>query len=147
METTPTYDQAVTKISEAPFISTEYTIISGVKKGTILSRSPDSVAHVQKLGEPNFDERSDYIIITNWDYWDHDIREYFDPTAMSHGGKIGVPRRVAAQRMLNSTEVGTLTSEFLFETIDATGILADTIFQATMNVEKKLWNVSIPDFK
>ena len=38
-----------------------------------------------------------------------------------------------------------LTPEFLFETINAKGVLADTIFQAVISVEKSYWNVSCPD--
>jgi hypothetical protein len=38
-----------------------------------------------------------------------------------------------------------LTEERLFEIIDAEGTLADTIFQAVINVEKGVWNVSQPD--
>ena len=33
----------------------------------------------------------------------------------------------------------------LFDTINAKGVLADTIFQAVINVEKDVWNVSKPD--
>ena len=62
-------------------------------------------------------------------------------------GKIGHPRRVAAQALLNSTTEGGLTPEFLFETINAPGVLADTIFQAIINVETGLWNVSQPDLE
>lgn len=53
------------------------------------------------------------------------------------------PRRIAAQEVLNATEV--LTPEALFNTINHKGVLADTIFQAVMNVETGLWNVSQPD--
>jgi hypothetical protein len=38
-----------------------------------------------------------------------------------------------------------LTPEVLFEVINAKGVIADTIFQAVMSVEKGLWNVSQPD--
>jgi len=63
-----------------------YSIVSGVKKGVIFSKAPDSVAYTQTLGKVggNFGEREDYIIITNFDFFYHDIREYFDPT----GGKV-----------------------------------------------------------
>eukprot|EP00041_Stephanoeca_diplocostata_P025318 m.659522 g.659522 ORF g.659522 m.659522 type:complete len:396 (+) comp22724_c2_seq3:2070-3257(+) len=139
MEEQTTYAAAVDAIKAAPFISTEYSIVSGVRKGIIISKDPDTVAYTQVLGEVNVDERADYIIITNFDFFNHDIREYFDPT----GGQIGYPRRIAAQKVLNSTDV--LTPEVLFETINHKGVIADTIFQAVMNVETGLWNVSIPD--
>lgn len=35
--------------------------------------------------------------------------------------------------------------EVLFSTINAEGVIADTVFQAIMSVEKDLWNVSKPD--
>lgn len=140
LEHSPDYDNATAAIKAAPYVSTEYAIVSGVRKGTIISRDPDRVAYVQTLGKKNFEERDDYIIMTNFDFFFHDFREYFDPT----GGKIGYPRRIAAQKLLNSTVEGKLTPEFLYSTIDAKGVLADTIFQAVMNVEKGLWNVTQP---
>jgi len=115
--------------------------VSGVKKGTILARNPDGVAKALVLGQSNFECRDDYIIITNFDFFYYDIREWFDPT----GGKIGRPRRIVAQRILNATQV--LTPEVLFDVINTVGVIAtDTIFQAIINVEKGLWNVSLPDF-
>jgi len=140
LESTPDYDTAVEKIKAAPYASTEYAIVSGVKKGTIISKNPDSVAHVQTLGQPNFDERDDYIIITNFDFFWKDVREWFDPTG---GYGIGHPRRLYAQKILNATSV--LTPEVLYNTINSKGVFADTIFQAIINVEKKMWNISQPD--
>jgi len=138
-ETQPDYEAAVNAIATTPYVSTEYAIVSGVRKGTILAKDPDSVAHTQVLGEANFDERSDYIIMTNFDFYFHDFREFFDPT----GGQIGYPRRVEAQKLLNASAV--LTPEVLFNTINHKGVLADTIFQAVISVETGLWNVSQPD--
>jgi hypothetical protein len=125
-------------------VSNEYVSMSGVKKGMIISRSPEEVVHTQILGDPNgnFEEPSSYIIMTNFDYYWHDIREWFDPTG---GGGIqngGPSRRVAAQRILNNTDV--LTPEVLYSTLNAPYVLADTIFQAIMSVEANLWNISIP---
>lgn len=68
MEDQPNYDGAIAAIKDAPFVSTEYSIISGVQKGVIFAKDPDSVAHTQMLGQPNFEERDDYIIITNFDF-------------------------------------------------------------------------------
>ena len=59
------------------YASTEYAIVSGVRKGTILARNPNEVAHVQTLGKSNFEERFDYILVTNFDFFWHDIREWF----------------------------------------------------------------------
>ena len=146
MEEHADYDSATAAIAAAPYVSTEYAIVSGVKKGKIMSKNADAenvpaVAYTQTLGQKNFDERDDYIIMTNFDFFDHDIREYADPT----GGQVGYPRRIAAQKMLNGTAPNSLTPEFLFETINHKGVIADTIFQAVINVEKNLWNVSMPD--
>ena len=68
--------------------SHRYAIVSGVQKGVILSRDPDRVVHTQTLGEvnPGIQGGEDYIIITNFDFFWHDIREFFDPT----GGKMGL---------------------------------------------------------
>jgi len=56
------------------------------RKGVIFSKDPDTVAYTQTLNNPegNFDEPNDYIIITNFDFFFHDFREYFDPT----GGQV-----------------------------------------------------------
>lgn len=141
MEEHADYDSAIKAITTVPYASTEYAIVSGVQKGQIISRAPEETVHVQTLDAKNFEQRSDYIIITNFDFFWGDVRAYFDPT----GGKIDRPRRIEAQKVLNATEVNHLTPEILFETINAPGVLADTIFQAVINVEKNLWNVSIPD--
>jgi len=83
-----------------------------------------------------------YIITTNFDYWNHDIREYFDWTA----GEIGTPRRIVAERILNASEV--ITPEVLWQTINAKGVFAHvvdyTIMQGVMNVETGYFNVSSP---
>ena len=47
LETQPDYESAVNAIMTTPYVSTEYAIVSGVKKGTIISRDPESPAYVQ----------------------------------------------------------------------------------------------------
>lgn len=144
LETTPDYDTAVEAIATTPYTSTEYAIVSGVKKGTILSKNPDDVAFRQVLGQTNPMEPDDYIIMTNFDFFDHDIREFFDPT----GGHVGPPtRRQSAQATLNATLAAgePLTADVLFSTINQKGVIADTVFQAIINVEKGIWNISCPD--
>jgi hypothetical protein len=126
-----------------PYAATEYTILSGVQKCTILSRNTDGVAYQQLLGEKYVDERDDYIIITNFDFFYHDIREWFDPTGGGGFGKKS--RRVAAQQLLNATVTGSITPDVLFETLNHKDVLADTVFQAIINVEKGIWNISQPD--
>ena len=140
-ETHDNYEDAVAAIKAAPYVSTEYAIVSGVRKGTILAKAEAAVEHEQVLGKHNEEQRDDYIIITNFDFWNHDVREYFDPTA-------GFPkaskhtRRITAQMQLNASAA--ITRDVLFETINAPGVLADTIFQAVINVEHDIWNVSQP---
>ena len=78
--------------------------------------------------------------MTNFDFFFHDVRETFDPTA--HGG-LGKPtRRQAAQVLLNQSKV--LTPNVLFDIINAEYVFADTVFQAIINIEKGIWNISQP---
>ena len=136
LESISTYDEALAKVQSAPFVATEYVVMSGVRRGHIVARDPASVAHLSTLGS------AAYVIVTNFDYWWHDVREYFDPT----GGHVGLPRRVAAQRILNaSLNAGlALTPEVMNATISADGVLADTIFQAVADVEVGLWAIAQP---
>ena len=133
------YESATAAVARAKFASPEFSIMSGVRKGVIYARNPEAIAHVQTLGQLNFEERDDYIIVTNWDFYWHDFREYLDPT----GGSIGPnTRRVVAQRALNASR--TITPAVLWRAINGKGTFADTVFQAVMNVEKDVWNVSVP---
>ena len=136
IESLSTYDEARAKVQSAHFVATEYVVMSGVRRGHIVARDPASVAHLSTLGS------AAYVIVTNFDYWWHDVREYLDPT----GGHVGLPRRVAAQRILNaSLNAGlALTPELLNATISADGVLADTIFQAVADVEVGLWAIAQP---
>ena len=140
LTSTSEFENAVETLKTTPYASSEYTIISGVRKGIILSRNPDGVAYEQILGKSNFDEPRSYIIMTNFDFFFHDIREFFDPTG---GGGFGRPtRRIAAQKILNSSKA--ITPSVLFDTISAKYVIADTVFQAVISVEKKLFNASQP---
>ena len=104
----------------------------------ILARNPDNVAHTQTLGDN--EDGKDYVIITNFDFFWGDVREWFDPT----GGKgMFHPRRVYAQKVLDDADV--LTTGVMWEAINNEGTFADTIFQAIINVEKGLWNISQPE--
>ena len=53
-------------------------------------------------------------------------------------------RRVAAQKILNSTAI--LTPDLLWIAINAQYVIADTVFQALINVEHGVWNISQPVF-
>jgi len=128
------------RASVTKFVTTQYHVIGGVRKGTILARDPDGVEKELTLGKQNYGCRDDYILITNFDYYWHDLKEWFDPTAH---GKHHLSRRVAAQQLLNRTDP--LTPEALFSIIDNYNVRAtDTMFQAIMSVEDNLWNVSLP---
>ena len=53
------------------------------------------------------------------------------------GGGLGKPsRRVAAQTILNAS--ASLTPDVLFKTINAEHVIADTVFQAIINVVRTL---------
>jgi len=107
--------------------ATAFFVISGVKKGVIIAREAASVAHeIEISGKEN-----DYIVITNFDYWNDDIRAFFDPSCQ----KPGHPRRLEALAMLDSMKE--ITSDGMFATINSKGVFAkDTILQARFNVEK-----------
>jgi len=143
LEQQPDFESAVKAAKEEPLVATQYLIMSGVKKGTIIARNPNDVSYQLTLGQPNYHCRDDYIIVTNFDYWYHDIREYFDPTSQLG---LGHSRRTAAQKILNSSAV--LTQDVMWKTISDKGVEAtDTIFQAVINVEIGMWNVTLPPCK
>ena len=65
---------------------------------------------------------------------------------LSQGGGFGKEsRRIAAQKILNGTQIGSITSDVLFTILNHKDVLADTVFQAIINVEKGIWNISQPD--
>jgi hypothetical protein len=136
METIDNYDDAIAALSTTPYSGTEYNIVSGVKKGTILARNPDGLAYQLNLD----DSSKDYIIMTNFDYPYHDLREKFDPTG---GNGILHPRRQPAERILNNADV--ITPELLFSVINEKAVMAkDTIYQVLINVETGVYNSSLP---
>jgi len=140
METAPDFEAAVLALSTTPYVAPMYNVLSGVRKGVILARDPDGLAFQLTLGKVNPQCRSDYILITNFDFWWGDIREWFDPTSSI----IGHPRRLEAQKVLNASTV--ITPAVIHAAISNKGVQAyDTIFQAIINVEKGLWNVTLPD--
>merc|ERR1712176_1693455 len=143
MEEQPDFESAVQAAKTQKLVSTQYLIMGGVKKGTIIARDPDSVAYQMTLGQPNYYCREDYIIVTNFDYWYHDVREYFDPTSQFG---LGHSRRKAAQKLLNASSA--INQDVLWKTISDKGVEAtDTVFQAVINVETGMWNVTLPPCK
>ena len=119
IESISTYDEALAKVQSAHFVATEYVVMSGVRRGHIVARDPASVAHLSTLGSalrdrPTGDRGPDGTAPAARRGW-HDVREYLDPT----GGHVGLPRRVAAQRILNaSLNAGlALTPELMNATI------------------------------
>jgi hypothetical protein len=136
LENIDNYEDAVQAFSTTPYAATEYNIISGVKKGVVLARNPDGLAYALPLDK----SEKGYVIMTNFDYIWGDIKEHFDPTSAAGFGK---SRRKAAQKILDNAE--TITPELLFSVLNNDVVIAkDTIFQAMMNVETGLWNVSLP---
>jgi len=130
------YEDAVEAFSTIPYAATEYNIVSGVKKGVILARSPGGLAYKLPLNE----SKKDYIIMTNFDYPWHDIKEIFDPSTVKG---LFHPRRTAAEKLLDAAPV--LTPNLLFQVLNDDSVMAkDTIFQVIMNVETGLWNASLP---
>jgi hypothetical protein len=136
LENHDNYEDAVEDFSNTPYPASEYNIISGVKKGVILARDPDGVAYKLPLEE----SENNYIIMTNFDYPWHDVKELFDPTSVKG---LGHSRRKDAQKILDAAPV--ITPELIFSTMNDDGVMAkETIFQVVMNVEKGLWNASLP---
>jgi len=134
LENVDNYEDAVEAFSNTPYVSPEYNIVAGVKKGVILARDPDGLAFKMPLQE----SEKKYIIMTNFDYPWHDIKENFDPSVVK-----GRYRRKAAEAILDKADV--LTPELLFGVLNDDRVMAkDTIFQVIMNVETGLWNASLP---
>jgi hypothetical protein len=130
------FEDAVQAFSTKPYASTEYNIVSGVQKGVILARNADDLYHKQVLG-PN---KNDYILITNFDFWDHDKKEWLDPTSIHFGHS----RRVGAERILNASK--NINADQLYKTLNSDEVVAkDTIFQALMNVETDSYKTYLPD--
>jgi len=73
LETEDNYEDAVEAFSTTPSPATEFNIVSGVKKGTILARNPDGLAYQLPLK----DSSKKYIIMTNFDYIWGDVKEIF----------------------------------------------------------------------
>jgi len=136
LENIDNYEDAVQAFSTTPYAASEYNIIAGVKKGVILARDPDGVAFQLPLNE----SKTDYVIMTNFDYPWHDVKELFDPTSVKG---IGHSRRKLAQKVLNAAPV--ITPAVIFDALNDDGAMSkETIFQVIMNVEKGLWNASLP---
>ena len=86
---------------------------------------------------------SDYIIMTNFDFYWGDVREWFDPTG---GNGMFHPRRVAAQKYIEENSVeGAVTDDVLWGALDDKGTFADTVFQGVFNVEKRENSLTVPD--
>lgn len=61
-ETSADYDTFMAGVAAAKYVSTEYAIISGVKKGVIFAKDPDNVAYTQTMGKTNYGEPNEYIV-------------------------------------------------------------------------------------
>lgn len=51
-----------------------------------MARDPSALVHKLVLGV----DHPHYIVMTNFDYWNNDWREYFDPTAHFYRRRVGV---------------------------------------------------------
>mmetsp|Transcript_42535 Transcript_42535/g.76408 ORF Transcript_42535/g.76408 Transcript_42535/m.76408 type:complete len:468 (+) Transcript_42535:33-1436(+) len=135
LESIDNFEDAVEALSTKPFASTEFVIMSGTQKGVILARDPDDLYHKETLGP----HKNDYILITNFDFWDHDKKEWFDPTSIHFGHS----RRVGAERLLNNSV--NINSDYLYQTLNDDEVIAkDTIFQMLANVEKDSYKTYLP---
>eukprot|EP00933_Yihiella_yeosuensis_P060503 TRINITY_DN6325_c0_g1_i3.p1 TRINITY_DN6325_c0_g1~~TRINITY_DN6325_c0_g1_i3.p1 ORF type:complete len:469 (-),score=58.13 TRINITY_DN6325_c0_g1_i3:66-1472(-) len=144
---TDSFAEALDYVKSAKVVATEFVVMSGPnKEGAIVAKSPDGYDNLQTLGKTvSSTGQTDYTMITNFDWFFHDIRENFDPTG--HGGFFVRPtRRGEAERLLTRAlkQGHALTPELLYSTINAKYVVADTVFQAMINVEKGIWNVSQP---
>jgi len=138
LENIDNFEDAVTALSTRPFASSEFIIMSGVQKGVILARDPDDLYHQQTLG-PN---KNDYIAITNFDFWDHDKKEWLDPTSIHFGHS----RRIGVERLLNKSD--NINFDQLYATLNDDEVIAkDTIFQMLANVETDSYKTFLPDCK
>jgi hypothetical protein len=135
LENIDNFEDAVEAFSSKPYASTEFNIISGNQKGVILARDPDNLYHKQVLG-PN---KNDYIIMTNFDFWDQDFKEWFDPTSIHFGHS----RRIGAETLLNKSS--NINFDYLYKTMNDDEVIAkDTIFQMFANVEKDTYKTFLP---
>lgn len=135
LENTTDFEDAVAAMSTSKYAATEYNIISGVKKGTILARDPDGLVYSIDLTPSDR-----YIIMTNFDYIYHDIKEWFDPTGVKG---IGHSRRLGAEKLLNISD--SITPELLYSVLNNDNVMAkDSLFQMIANVETNLYNTSLP---
>jgi N-acylethanolamine-hydrolysing acid amidase len=132
-EDTDNYDDAVKAFSTMKLPSPEYIIMSGVKKGTILARDPDSVAYKMEL-----DEKHPYLIMTNFDYINGDKKEWLQPTRVK-----GLSARVRAQNLLDQSEE--VTPKLLKDVLNDRDVLSNNVlYQALINVEHDEYQASLP---
>jgi hypothetical protein len=132
LENTDNYDDAVKFFTETPYPAPEFTVISGVKKGTILARDPDTLAYKMDLGKKR------YILATNFDYAKDDKREWLEPTVEK-----GVSARVRAQNMLDKSK--TITPELLQKVLDDEQVFSNNVlYQSMINVEQNQMKSNLP---
>jgi N-acylethanolamine-hydrolysing acid amidase len=135
LEEVDNYEDAVKAFSSKPYPNPEYNIISGVKKGVILARDPDSLAYKIDLGKHR------YIIMTNFDYTTGDEKEWYGPN--SHKGE---SRRERAQKILDDSDV--ITPQLLQDVLNDEHVMHDNLlFQAMINVEHGTYDTALPHCK
>jgi hypothetical protein len=146
MEHVDNYEDAVKAFSKRKLSSREYNILSGVKKGTVIAREPDSVDYTMELGKDKdclppldcSDTDDRYLLMTNFDWTKHDLKEYLKEPRVMY-----LTRRIKAQKLLNESQV--ITPQLLESVINDGDVMeSNTLFQALMNVEKDMYNTSLP---
>merc|ERR1719198_964090 len=132
-EDTDNYDDAFKAFSTMKLPNPEYIIMSGVKKGAVLARDPDSLAYKMEL-----DEKHPYVIMTNFDYSKGDKKEFLQPTRVK-----GLSARVRAQNLLDqSSEV---TPKLLKSILNERDVLSkNVLYQSLSNVEQDRFDSSLP---
>jgi hypothetical protein len=121
---TDNYDDALKAFSTMKLPSPEYIIMSGVKKGTILARDPDSLAYKMDI-----DEKHPYAVMTNFDYVNGDKKEWLQPTRVE-----GLSPRVRVQNLLDQNDE--ITPELLKNVLNDRDVLSkNVLYQAMINVE------------
>jgi N-acylethanolamine-hydrolysing acid amidase len=130
---TDNYDDAFKAFSTMKLPNPEYIIMSGVKKGAVLARDPDSLAYKMEL-----DEKHPYVIMTNFDYSKGDTKEFLQPTRVK-----GLSARVRAQNLLDqSSEVNPKLLKSILNDRDV--LSKNVLYQSMSNVEKDRFDSSLP---
>jgi hypothetical protein len=133
MEEAQNYNDAVETFSTVPLPAPTISVVSGVRKGVILTRAPDRLVRRLDLGNNPF------IVGTNYD--SDELEAWLDDTAAI--GSSNISRRLNAENMLKGHKV--VTPELLQTVLSDERVMATTtVFQAIINIEKGIYNSTLP---